>query len=400
VRIARGTGTLYRSALVAIGWMPAPPLPGTHVVTRDYLTRTLGAEARLEQLPLIYQRLFRLVPVEDPRFLIGREQELAAIADARALWEQGRPAGILLVGARGSGKTSLLNCAAQRTLAGLDVVRSEFVERLTTSDDMYEFLAPLVGARPDGVEQALTAARRVIILEEMERTFLRTPHGYQAVRTLLGLISRTSSTNLWILSVNYSCFRLLNAALRLEPHFSHRINAMAVEQAHLREAIMMRHSLSGLRLRFAPPVEQSAWLRRALRATGVPADPETAFFDALFRESGGVVRTAFALWQRYIDRAEAGVLYMRHPSQPAYERIVGSLDTLDLFTLAALLQHGSLTAREHSVVFQIDDTRSRAWLDNLLARELIEPDPGRYGFRVVPDAAQIVRQTLFRRNLA
>jgi hypothetical protein len=72
---------------------------------------------------------------------------------------------------------------------------------------------------------------------------------------------------------------------------------------------------------------------------------------------------------------------------------------LDLFTLAALLQHGSLTPREHATVFQIDDTRSRAWLDNLLARELIEPDPGRYGFRVVPDAAQVVRQALYRRNL-
>ena len=174
---------------------------------------------------------------------------------------------------------------------------------------------------------------------------------------------------------------------------------MAVEQPHLREAILMRHNLSGLRLRFAPPIDQGSWARRMLRTTGVQLDPESEFFDALFRESGGVFRTAFALWQRYIDRAEAGVLYMKCPAEPHYEAVVGSLDILDLFTLTALLQHGSLTPREHSVLFQIDETRSRSWLDNLLARELIEPDPGRYGMRVVPDAAQIVRQTLFRRNL-
>jgi hypothetical protein len=128
-------------------------------------------------------------------------------------------------------------------------------------------------------------------------------------------------------------------------------------------------------------------------------DPEDEFFEALYRESGGVFRTAFALWQRYIDRAEAGVLYMKYPTRHKYDDVVGALDAQDLFTLAALQQHGSLTPAEHSSVFEIDEATSRAWLDNLLARELVEPDPGRYGLRVVPDAAQIVRQALFRRNV-
>jgi hypothetical protein len=106
------------------------------------------------------------------------------------------------------------------------------------------------------------------------------------------------------------------------------------------------------------------------------------------------------LWQRYIDRAEAGILYMRYPTPPQHERIVKSLNDLDLFTLAAILQHGSLTPTEHSIIFQIDEAKSNAWLDNLLARELIQPDPGRSGFRVVPEAGEIVRRTLFSRNVA
>jgi hypothetical protein len=216
----------------------------------------------------------------------------------------------------------------------------------------------------------------------------------------LSVITRSSRQNLWIVSTNYFSFRLLNAALRLDPHFSHRINAMAVDPRYLREAILMRHNLSGLRLRFAPPPEGSYYAKRFRSLTGAEVDHEALFFDALYRESGGVFRAAFALWQRYIDRAEGGILYMRHPAVPHYEHIVNSLNDLDLFTLAAILQHGSLTPRELSRIFRVHEVTSGSWLDNLLARELIEPDPGRYGLRVVPEAGQIVRQTLFRKNMA
>jgi len=131
----------------------------------------------------------------------------------------------------------------------------------------------------------------------------------------------------------------------------------------------------------------------------VASKPEDTFFEELYRESGGIFRSAFSLWERYIDRVDAGVMYMRRPGRPEFEGIVTSLDSLDLFTLAALMQHGSLTAREHGLIFQIDDTRSRSWLDNLISRELVEVDPGRRGFRVVPEASQIVREALFRRNI-
>ena len=166
---------------------------------------------------------------------------------------------------------------------------------------------------------------------------------------------------------------------------------MAVERDQLREAVLVRHSLSGLRLQFAPAPSESAYARRFGKMVGVEADPETEFFDVLYRESGGVFRTAFALWQRHIDRVEAGVLYMRYPTTPHYEEIVASLSELDLFTLAAILQHGSLTPGEHSTIFQVNQATSNAWLDNLLARELIEADPDHTGFRVVPEAGEVVR---------
>jgi hypothetical protein len=397
---ARGGVDLYRETLIRIGWIPAPTARIPHVITRGSLSSAQVMESQGERLPMIYERLFRLDPVEDPRFLIGRQDEMNALVAARNLWEQNREAAVIVVGERGSGNTSLLNCAVQTTLAGSEIIRSDFSKRLTSSDEMFGFLGGLLAIEPHAVENTLNSGKRVIILEELERTYLRRVNHFEALRGLLNLISKTSRNTLWIMSINYFAFRLLNASLRLDPHFSHRINAMAVDRDHLREAVLMRHNLSGLRLRFAPAPSRNHYVDRFKRIAGVEVEPEIEFFDALYRESGGVFRTAFALWQRCIDRSDAGLLYMRCPGNPQHDDMIKSLNDLDLFTLAAILQHGSLTPEEHSIVFQIDQATSNAWVDNLLARGLIQPDPGRSGLRVVPEAGEIIRRTLFSRNVA
>lgn len=93
------------------------------------------------------------------------------------------------------------------------------------------------------------------------------------------------------------------------------------------------------------------------------------------------------------------MLYLKPIATPDLSPVIEDLDSDDLFTLVAILQHGSLTPEEHAIVFQRSIAASRAQLDELLAREIIEPDPGRPGLRVRPEATRIVREALYRRNL-
>jgi hypothetical protein len=84
--------------------VPAHPvLPP--VIRRTTLRDTLSLPAAKRELPPLYRLLFRLSPVEDRRFLVGRDQELAGIHPAVTDWAAGRFAACLLIGARGSGKT-------------------------------------------------------------------------------------------------------------------------------------------------------------------------------------------------------------------------------------------------------------------------------------------------------
>lgn len=389
-----------QSFLIYIGWLPDPSPEVGEVVVRPFLPQEFTADLSTKELPAIYRRLFRFEAVQDPRFLVGRDREMEAIADARAMWEAGRSVAVLIIGERGSGKTSLINCAIKRPLEGLEIVRGEFNERLSNAGQLREFLAKLLGLDdPAQLEQALNKRRRVVVLEELERSFLRQIGHYAAMRDLQRLIAATCGNTLWIVVTNQIAFRFLDASVSIGQSFSHRINAASAARDALRDAILLRHNLSGLRLQFSLLSETRTIVGRLRNRLRGQADPEAIFFDQLARESAGVFRTAFEIWLGQIEAARAGTLLMKPLAAPDLTPVIDALDTDDLFTLVAVLQHGSLMADEHATIFQKSLAASRAQIDELLAREIIEQDPGRPGFRIRPEALRVVKEALYRRNL-
>ena len=396
--VTRHGAALLDRALIRIGWRAEPVRERSEVVRRPTLPPALSGDDTGHTISELYAHLFRQDPVEDPRFLIGREPELQAIAEARDRWEKGHAAAVLVVGERGSGKTSLLNCAVLGPLAGLSLVRTEFRERLTTPDALRTFLRAAVGA-PEGttLENFLAQDRRVIVLEEIERAFLRQVGQYDAVRELQRVITATSRTTLWVLVVNGIAFRLLDPAVRFGEVFSHRIDASSATAAELQAAILFRHNLSGLRVRYEEtPVEGAmARARAALRRQ----DAEQVFFASLAARSDRVYRTAFSLWLRHIEPEADGAITVRRIADVGADAVVAGLGHVHLFTLLATLQHGSLTPEEHAAVFALPLDESRSQLNDLLARELLGPEAGRPGHRVRAEALPIVRQALYRRNL-
>ena len=390
----------YHWLLLKVGWETPPIAVETPVVARGYLGDVLDLRLGARDLPMIYKRLFRLAPVEEPRFLVGRDSELAAVAHARSLWKSHRSVSVLVVGARGSGKTSLLNCALSGDLAAETVVRSQFSERITTRPAMREFVRKLLGlGESDDIVSAMRETDRVVVLEELERTFLRRVNGFEGLRELLSIISATSRTTLWILSLNQHSYNHLSAAMRLGEHFTHRINAMAVAPEHMKNAILMRHNLSGLRMHYPLVPESDPRVSQVRRLLGLQQESEDLFFDSLYKQSEGIFRSAFELWQHYMERAEGGVLYMRRPTEPNFGPFLKQVGVEDAFAMRAVLQHGSLTDREFAQVFECSMEASRARLERLWSLECVEPDPAGPGYRIRPEAGRAVHMALHRVNL-
>jgi hypothetical protein len=381
------------------GRVPAHPvLPP--VIRRTTLRDTLLLPAAKRELPPLYRLLFRLAPVEDRRFLVGRDQELAGLNQAVADWAAGRFAACLLIGARGSGKTSLLNCAVYETLADHHVIRTEFHHRLLHPEKFDSFLRELLKLGNDAdLDAAFQAERRVLILEEGERIFLRTVDGFAVVHHLMHLVHRTAATTFWIIVMNDRSFRVLDAATHLHRVFSHRINAMSVSRSDLETAILERHRLSGLRLEFAPPPAADPRVNRVKRSVGLEDSPQKLFFDSLLQQSEGIFRSAFELWLSSIERVEGDTIHIRQPLDPSFNLFRNELAQEDQFTLLLVQEHGSLTQDELAEVLCEPRESSRGRTERLTALGLLERDPEHPGLRVRPEAQRFVNDLLRRSNL-
>lgn len=381
------------------GRIPArPTLPP--VVRRTTLRDTLALPASKSDLPGVYHLLFRISPVEDRRFLVGREQELAGLDQALRDWQEERFAACLVIGARGSGKTSLLNCAARDVFAGHSPIRTQLRERALCREAIDCFLRTSLSLEGGAdLEAALAAERRILIIEECERIYLRRPGGFEGARYLIHLIQKTAPTTLWVIVMNDRAARVLDAGVQLRRAFSHRINAMSVSREDLETAILERHRLSGLRLRFAPPPAGDPRIGRIRRWIGLHDSPQRLFFDSLFQQSEGVFRSAFELWLSSIERVEGEDVKIRQPLDPVFSRFRSELAQEDQFTLLVIQEHGSLTHAELAEVLCEEQEASHTRLDRLFALGLVAPDPEHPGLRVRPEAQRFVNDMLRRANL-
>jgi hypothetical protein len=236
-------------------------------------------------------------------------------------------------------------------------------------------------------------------MEELERTFLRRMNGMAAVRELIDIVDATSHTLFWVLSTNEITYRYLRAAVDLNRCFSHRINAMSVSQDAIVAAILQRHNLSGLRLQFAPLPRRNGRMSGVRKIVGLKKEPEAIFFNSLFRQSEGIFRSAFELWQDCIERVEGGVVHIRQPLEADYGSLRRELRLPDLFALRAVLQHGSLTPDELVAVLRVDIAAARQRIRRFQGLEIVEPEPASPGFRVRPQAGRFVREALHGENL-
>jgi hypothetical protein len=352
------------------------------------------------ELPALYRRLFRLAPLDDIRFLVGRDEETRGLRESFDKWQSGTRSAAVVIGARGSGKTSLLNCVAGNVFTGVPIYRGSFRQRASTPEQAERFLRELLGlAANQDLRDALGARKQVIIIEEIERSFLGVINGFGGLRWLLTLMDETASSVFWVIVMNDAAYQYLNVAVRLGEYFPYRISAMSVRSSDLQDAILQRHHLSGLRIEYAPPIADSAAVEALRRLLGATRDSQKAFFEALYRQSEGLFRSAFELWQDSIERVEAGVVYMRQPLEPDYRSLQAELTQDDHFALVAILRHGSMDGDELSSLFSWPAERSTHRLKRLEMLELVEPDPMGPGRRIRPQAIRFVRETLLRQNL-
>ncbi len=339
-------------------------------------------------LPVVYRRLFSLEPLADARLLAGRGDALAAMAAAWARRATGEARCLVVIASPGAGVTSFLNVVTSRlSEEAPGGVRRRFATRLRTEAHLAGCLAGWLGLGDAGDLDSL--ADRVLeavpgsvpgfaVLEATEHLHMRAPGGGRLFERLLTFMSRTESRVFWVAAITSTAWQLVE---RRAPAFVRDIERVPLRELSpeaLRQAILARHRLSGLPLRFAEPHDRGAVLRRRarrLRGSGKQEGlVESDYFQRLHRVARGSPRLALFHWLRSADFATADGSLLVQPLN-TLDPGVGNLDRVQSFALKAILDHGTLTVDEYRDVARIPGPESLHILRSLEECRVIEKVP-------------------------
>jgi hypothetical protein len=318
-------------------------------------------------LPGIYRHLFRQGPLTERSFYSCRDHELAEAERCIADWQAGDLLALCIRGEAGSGKSTLIGMINHRLLPGTDSVNISVGETMHQPEQLLSMLRQAL-AYPDApslskLAEAVNASerRRLVLLEDLHRLYLRSVDGFGALREFLLFMVETRSSIGWVVTCGGHAWNYLLNVLPLDRYFRSEIPLNPLSAPELEELIMRRHGVSGFRLHFDPALLGRSRLRdddrRQLEARRV-------FFQHLAESSAGNIGTAIRYWLISIrssteDALEIGDIREFDAS------FLKLLPDEDLFYLTALLQHNRLTAASLARVFRCGVGASRLVLDRL-----------------------------------
>src|SRR5690606_28194901 len=130
----------------------------------------------------------------------------------------------------------------------------------------------------------LVGARRVLILENAEQLFVRTPEGLARMQGFLDLVRATDEQLLWIVLIAAPAATLLETCLKLPMYFGQVVTITPADGRFIETVIRSRHRVSGFGLRFrerrAPALQR---IRRPFTRADMLPDPGEEWFIDLER---------------------------------------------------------------------------------------------------------------------
>ncbi len=389
-----------------VGWLGGSEAIGptgiadTPVSTTDELAdlmkrATLSARAG-ERLPDVYWHLFADTGERDAQFRLGRAGVVERVRAVLSDWEHGDPESVALVGLRGVGKSSVLEQLRAGAIGGYPTFELSLGERVRDDAQLAAHLCealrlPSLTSIDAIVDHIARGERSIVLVDGAENLFLRHAAGLEMMRRFLAVMTATADHVLWIVSFEQVAFEFLGAVLNLSDAFTSVIPVPPMSRREIEELVLIRHRVSGRRLRFDA----------AIGVTGDDAASlQRAFFDQLHAASYGHPLLAIHYWLESIATATQHADLEVRSFRPLPSMLLGPLSGQKLAGLATLMIHGALDKRSFAEAMRMSDDDAASLLGQLRHLHLAEPVPGdRDRFQVNGVAYAALHNDLKHRNV-
>ena len=311
----------------------------------DFLS---NANSPLEKLPYIYRRLFQLSPLENDRLYISRESEESQLQKAYTNWQNGGFAPVIISGEKGGGITSFLNIALKKLENEITINRLSINSSVCDQQDLLKILADLfVPGKFLGVEELINYLnseenRQIIVIENLQHMYLRSVKGFNCLKTLTDLISKTSKNIFWITSSTLYANEFLNKTIRLNDIFGYHITLKQLQSNQIIEIIKKRNAISGYNLVY----EYDIGITRKKDFEKLTYEEkqsllEKEFFNSLNKFAQSNISLALLFWLRSIKEIQERKVCINSDLEIS-NTLLNSLSSEKVFVLQSLVLHDGL----------------------------------------------------------
>jgi len=229
----------------------------------------------------------------------------------------------------------------------------------------------------------------VFVIDNGQYLTCRVMGAHDAIRIFGAVMVATQQRHLWVLGCEQFAWRRLTYVYHADRYFTDRIELGMLSAAELDECLATRQQLSGVELNSA----------MAGGDKDLPDDLE-AELPTLYKLSNGKPDFAFFYYLGGLQvNPENKLLDMKRGAALDFTALK-SLIRDELFTLAEVAVHGSMTIDDHRALFRTSHEQSWLLLERLYQQCLLDKDQTDHetGYRLVPVYSEVISRYLTSNN--
>lgn len=306
-------------------------------------------ELAISELPYIYQRLFSFDPLETFEMYKERSKPMQTLQLSYTEWKDGKFAPVVIIGERGSGKTTFLR---------------KFINSIDSNEKVYDLNLFAEKKSPTAyfqnileaanIEKQKTGEKRIIIIDGLERLFESKINGFYFLLELFKTISDSQKDIFWIVSVHNISWEFFDKSVQASDYFAYHIRLNDLENDELIGLIESRHNLSGYKIVYKDPLKKKRLLgNRVYDEKEKQAIYRKAFFSDLNKSVQGNILQAYIYWLRSAQLSENNTIWIDLDNQVDLD-FVHSISAKKLLVLKSILIYNGLDAAKLAEAFRLN----------------------------------------------
>ncbi len=298
-------------------------------------------------IPYYYKKLFSGTSRVSSDFQVGMKNEFAKAASAIHNYKAGYLGGLLIIGERNSGKTTLSRMIASKYFKTDRIFTIQTPKTNSAQLKVFEEMLKKSTNNQGSIEEIFNALPQnsAVIINDLELWWERSDKGFDVVNVIANLIRDYSSKILFIVNCNIHSFRLMNTINKLDGLFISTIECEPFDSESLKEVILLRHDSSGIKFKLGDKIQEELG---DIKLAGL--------FDDYFNYSNGYVGVALNTWIANITKVDSNTVTIKHPVVPD----AGSLNNLDdewLIFISQIMIHRRISFETLKRIMKVSDEK-------------------------------------------